>query len=41
MKPMIAAVGPRMMPRHATEHAIDTIPMTSEAMARPSVRWPA
>jgi hypothetical protein len=41
MNPMIAAVGPRMMPRHPIEQTIETIPMISDAIASPSVRWAA
>ena len=41
MNPMIAAVGPRMMPRQPIEQTIEAIPMTSEAIARPSVRCAA
>ena len=41
MKPMIAAVGPRMIPRQPIEQTIETMPITSDAIARPSVRWPA
>src|SRR5207253_309113 len=37
MKPMIAAVGPRMMPKQTIEHTIETIPMTRAAIASPSV----
>jgi hypothetical protein len=41
MNPMIAAVGPRMMPRQPTEQTIEAMPMTSEAIASPSVRCAA
>jgi hypothetical protein len=41
MKPMMAAVGPRMIPRHPIEQTIEMIPMTRDAIARPSVRWAA
>jgi hypothetical protein len=41
MNPMIAAVGPRMIPKQATEQTIELMPMTSDAIARPSVRWAA
>ena len=37
MNPMIAAVGPRMTPRHRNEQTMEMIPMTSDAMASPSV----
>ena len=41
MNPMIAAVGPRITPRHATVQTIERIPTTSDAMASPSVRGAA
>jgi hypothetical protein len=41
MNPMMAAVGPRMTPRHATAQTSERIPMTRDAMARPSVRGAA
>ena len=41
MNPMMAAVGPRMTPRHATEQTRERIPMMSDAMASPSVRGAA
>ena len=41
LNPMIAAVGPRTIPRQPIEQTIEMMPMTSEAMARPSVRCAA
>jgi hypothetical protein len=38
---MIAAVGPRITPRQTNEQTIETMPMTSDAMASPSVRCAA
>jgi hypothetical protein len=38
---MIAAVGPRMTPRHIHEHTSETIPMIRDAIASPSVRGEA
>jgi hypothetical protein len=35
---MIAAVGPRITPRHIQAHTSETIPMISDAIASPSVR---
>ena len=41
MNPMMAAVGPRMTPRQMNEQTRERIPMTSDAMANPSVRGAA
>ena len=38
---MMAAVGPKMMPRQTIEQTIETIPMTKAAIANPSVLCPA
>ena len=42
MNPMIAAAGPRMMPRHSGQkHTNDRMPAMRAPIARPSVRRPA
>jgi hypothetical protein len=41
MNPITPAIGPRSIPRHKKEHTSETIPMISDAIARPSVRGDA